>query len=627
VLFLVFYFSPFVAMPRDGGTEGGGDIATTRVAAVRPPEEIIKLDFSSTGQSKHSDGDVPVDWSQTRGRKKGAGKGEDDGPPPEPKLKKDKNFAASLRKYSRGADLERKPKAGEDVKLAGKLRQNRNRDKEAAFRLVKGEVLQTEESGYLEAEGREETRRFSQAQILEASTIGVAKKRFSFDLPFGPYHCGFTKNGQHLLTGGRKGQIALMHCDTMQIAAELQVKETIRTVQALHNHTMFAVAQKKYVYMYDGHGVEIHCIKDHRYPTHLDFLPYHYLLVAAGELADLNYRDISTGQEVSSHRTRLGPTRSMAQNPSNAVMHLGHSNGVVTMWTPSVKAPVVKVSCHSGHVTGLGVHGNYMVTAGAEGYWKIWDMRKYETLHSFKSFGHAVCDLDVSMTGVLAVGFGSHLQIWKDVFAQARPPKAYLTEEYPGKAVNSVCFRPYEDVCAVGHSGGFAGILVPGAGVANFDSFEANPFETKKQRQEREVHSLLEKLQPSSIMLDPDKIGSIDKKVVKEYLEEQEKKKKEEASTAKVKKKMRGKNKVGKRMKKKALKDGVDQRKKARQRLADEDGSDGEDGGDSEEESEGGGGGEDAPNGEAARGGGAGAKPAGVGTALGRFYGKRRRKT
>jgi len=631
-VFPCFLFRLCVAMPKDGGTEGGGGAATARAAAVQPSEDIIKLDFS-TGPFKVADGDVPVDWSRPKGGKKGdgkgkgrgKGKGKDSGPPQEPELKKDKNLAASMRKYSRGADLERKPRAGDDSKLGGKLRQQRNQDKEAAFRLAKGEVLQTEETGFIETEGREQTQKYSQAQIVEASTIGIAKKRFSFDLPYGPFDCGFTKNGQHLLAGGRKGQVAMMHCDTMQISCELQLKETIRAVQPLHNANMFAVAQKKYVYMYDGAGVEIHCIKDHKYPTHLDFLPYHYLLVVAGELASLHYRDISTGQEIAEHKTRLGPTRSMAQNPRNAVMHLGHSNGVVTMWTPTVKTPVVKVSCHGGHVTSLGVHGDYMVTAGAEGYWKIWDMRKYEPVHSFKSYGHAVSSLDVSMTGLLAVGFGSHVQVWKDAFDRERPSRPYLTEEYPGKAVSSVCFRPYEDVCAIGHSGGFAGILAPGAGMANFDTFEANPFETKKQRQEREVHSLLEKLQPDSIMLDPSRIGSIDKKVVKEYIAEQEKKAAEEkAANKKEKKKMRGKNKVGKRMKRASRKGAMDQRKKTRDRLAGEDGSDSEGG--SEEESEDDGGDDDAPEGEASTGG-AGPKPKGVGSALGRFYGKRRRKT
>jgi len=456
--------------------------------------------------------------------------------------------------------------------------------------------------------------------------MGAAQKKFFFELPYGPYSCSYTSNGQHMLAAGQKGQVALVHCDTMAIAAELQLKETVRSVKALHNHTMFAAAQKKYTYVYDNQGVELHCLKDQPYQTHLEFLPYHYLLVSAGDMADMYYRDISTGQQVAKMRTHLGPCRAMRYNPRNAVVHLGHSNGTVTMWTPTVKEPVVKMFAHAGHVTGIAVHGNHMVTSGADGAWKVWDLRNYECVHGYKCFGHVASDLDISMNGLVALGYGSHFEIWKGALAGgAKPMKPYLTEEYPGRTVTGVRFRPYEDVCGIGTSSGFGSILVPGAGYANFDSFEANPFENKKQRREKEVRSLLEKLQPDTIMMDPNRIGNVDKAVVAKYQEEVLKEKAdEEAATKKtLKKKMRGKNKAGKRAKRKNLATAKEQRGKTKDRIegeALEADSDDEEDDDAEDEAS-------TDNERGAEAKADAAKKKAAGAALGRFFGKRRRKT
>ena len=41
----------------------------------------------------------------------------------------------------------------------------------------------------------------------------------------------------------------------------LQVKETVRDVHFLHNEQFFAAAQKKYVYIYDKRGLEVHCLR------------------------------------------------------------------------------------------------------------------------------------------------------------------------------------------------------------------------------------------------------------------------------------------------------------------------------------------------------------------------------
>jgi hypothetical protein len=77
-------------------------------------------------------------------------------------------------------------------------------------------------------------------------------------------------------------------------------------------------------------------------------------------------QDTTHGAIVAQHRTRLGPCSVMRQNPHNAVLCLGHAAGSVTMWTPNITTPVVKMLCHRGAVTAVAVDptGHQLVTAG-----------------------------------------------------------------------------------------------------------------------------------------------------------------------------------------------------------------------------------------------------------------------
>ncbi|KAL0265673.1 UNVERIFIED_CONTAM: hypothetical protein PYX00_011387 [Menopon gallinae] len=55
-------------------------------------------------------------------------------------------------------------------------------------------------------------------------------------------------------------------------------------------------------------------------------------------------------------------------------------------------------------------------------------------------------------------------------------------------------FCPYEDILTTGHQQGVSNLIVPGSGDPVFDTVEDNPFETKRERQNREVKLLLEKV-------------------------------------------------------------------------------------------------------------------------------------
>ena len=71
-----------------------------------------------------------------------------------------------------------------------------------------------------------------------------------------------------------------------------------------------------------------------------------------------------------------------------------------------------------------------------------------------------------------------------------------------GKAdITDIEFCPYEDVLGVGHSDGFTSLIIPGAGEANFDALEVNPYESRKQKAETEVKMLLEKVRGQNLYL------------------------------------------------------------------------------------------------------------------------------
>ncbi|GAB0201631.1 WD repeat-containing protein 46 [Grus japonensis] len=73
------------------------------------------------------------------------------------------------------------------------------------------------------------------------------------------------------------------------------------------------------------------------------------------ETGFLQYLDVSVGKEVAALCTRGGRLAVMTQNPTNAIVHLGHSNGTVTLWSPNVSEPLVRMLCHRGALRALAV--------------------------------------------------------------------------------------------------------------------------------------------------------------------------------------------------------------------------------------------------------------------------------
>ncbi|GAA5866695.1 hypothetical protein JCM1840_002432 [Sporobolomyces johnsonii] len=417
------------------------------------------------------------------------------------------------------------PKKSKDKKLGHHLAHLSSTAKASSLHAYEHDnlLLNQDNAGLIEAENDlERTWRVTQQEIVDSSAVGVDGKQFSLTLDeFGPYAVDYTRNGRHLAIAGRKGHVGTFDWQSGRLHTELQLQETTRAIRWLHDESFFAVAQKKYVYIYDRSGLEVHQLRNHIEVNQMEFLPYHFLLATIGNPGYLKYQDTSTGQLVAEHRTKLGSCDVMAQNPHNAFIHLGHQNGTVTLWSPSVSTAQVKLLAHSSPVSSIAVDpsslGTRMVTTGIDGSVKIWDTRKWAVLNEYH-FKKTPKTTGWSQKGLLGVGWGNHISVFNDLTKPSHsarlPPPPYLTHTFPSTPVHSLKFCPFDDILGVGHARGFTSLLVPGAGEPNFDSLEADPFEGKRRRREREVHQLLDKLPMDLITLDQDVLGKVDRGVL-----------------------------------------------------------------------------------------------------------------
>eukprot|EP00301_Raphidiophrys_heterophryoidea_P023570 c7408_g1_i1.p1 GENE.c7408_g1_i1~~c7408_g1_i1.p1 ORF type:complete len:539 (-),score=140.12 c7408_g1_i1:247-1803(-) len=399
----------------------------------------------------------------------------------------------------------------DDKKLRRVLVTTSKASEKAIERAMRAEMMLASQPGFIEPENSmEKTYKVKQAEIVKSVDVQTAHKKFSLKLnSYGPYNVALSHNGRHMLLAGNKGHVASMDWVAHTLSSEIFLKETVRDVTYLHNESMYACAQRKYAYIYDSNtGAEIHCMRNHFEPTRLQFLKYHFLLASVNTGGILRYHDTSTGEHVSEINTHKGACHVMAVSPYNAIVTLGHSNGTVSLWTPNTHKALVKMLCHAGSLTDVAVHSNgvHMVTSGLDGRIKVWDVRKYATLHTYLP-SVPTHSLAISQRGVLAWTEARKVLLFKDALNsfQTHP---YLTHESES-TVERVAFVPYEDVLVVGHALGIESMLVPGAGEPNFDTREANPYQTARQRSEHEVHTLLEKLPPDTICIDPREIGSI----------------------------------------------------------------------------------------------------------------------
>eukprot|EP01125_Pyxidicula_operculata_P001117 TRINITY_DN1103_c0_g1_i1.p1 TRINITY_DN1103_c0_g1~~TRINITY_DN1103_c0_g1_i1.p1 ORF type:complete len:607 (-),score=152.73 TRINITY_DN1103_c0_g1_i1:93-1913(-) len=473
-----------------------------------------------------------------------------------------RKITQNKRKYQRGApvdidSIQHKP-------LQSKLKHEEQIIREGIESAARSEMLLTEEQGYLTVGDGRKTYEVTQEEIKESVDLVSANKIFDLELDtFGPYVFKYTPNGRFLILGGKKGHVGVIDWQKNKLLTEMHLKETVRDVTFLQNETMFAVAQKEYIGIYDKKSTELHRLTKHVHPNRLDYLPYHFLLVSVCRDRNLRYVDVSTGSHVVTIPAPSPQCHALTHNPTNGVVHLGDSIGTVSLWSPNQTKPLIKMLCHQGAIKDIQVslNGRYMATSGLDSVVKIWDLRTYQVVNEFHP-KNIVTSLSISQpNNMLAMSFGSVVEVYKQYDIpneKDKKPvdKLYLTKSFPSSTqVTRIGFCPYEDVLGISHNVGFSSMVVPGSGIANIDSYVANPFQTKKQRREQTIVDLLDKLPPESIQLDPNRIG----KIRDDHFTQLEEKQKissvaNSGKTPQIKNKMRGKNKTGRREARKQVK-------------------------------------------------------------------------
>jgi|UPI000581A214 U3 small nucleolar RNA-associated protein 7 len=449
--------------------------------------------------------------------------------------------------------------------LRHQLERHETKRLEAAVKAAEAaDILQTDQAGLLEPENdMERTTSLTQTE-LKRNYLDDDTARHIYNLDMhqsAPYGLEYDRSGRYNIMYGAAGHLAMMDCHQQSLVTEFYVQERIRDACFLHNFTLFAAAQKNHAFIYDQTGAEVHRLSDHSDPMALQFLPYHWLLASVGRAGWLKYQDTSTGALVSQHRTQLGACRVLRQNPTNAILHAGHSNGTVTLWSPAQGKYLAKLLCHKGaavHSLAVDPTGQVMVTGGADRRIRIWDLRMYKETISYFVRGGVPTSIDISQRGLLAVGHAGQTTIWNADALHRKTQDPYMHHSMPRCGpVETVRFRPFEDVLGIGHSRGVSSIVVPGAGEPSVDTSEynTNPHQDAKQRKEAEVRALLDKLQPEMIALDPDQVGGIEESDPHKRLERlqdlQEEANHNKKAPKKEKSKKRGRSKIQTKLRRK----------------------------------------------------------------------------
>ena len=180
--------------------------------------------------------------------------------------------------------------------------------------------------------------------------------------------------------------------------------------------------------MYTKEGTEMHILS----MANMDRLGFakHMLLAATSSVySTMQYIDVSTGEALGGKPPSVvkNPTTCLRANPANGVVTTCDLRGVVKMWSPTIADPLVQLKAHNGSIHDIAFHqnGRFFVTLGGDHKLKVWDCRKLRTLEEF-AVTYAFQTLDISVSGLVALGGDTNIQIWKDMFTANKPSSSFM---------------------------------------------------------------------------------------------------------------------------------------------------------------------------------------------------------
>ncbi|KAM0676842.1 putative U3 small nucleolar RNA-associated protein 7 [Binucleata daphniae] len=386
----------------------------------------------------------------------------------------------------------------------------KEKTKKAQFDFNRLEILNTAETGYIEYESDDCDKIVDQDVLKSHLSVVNQEKGYDIKLKRGKYTVKTDQTGRYTLISELAGNVAMYDMKTKKLFYEINVNEHINDIIFLHNELFSAVAQKKYVYVYDSQGREIHCCRKIKNIKEMQFLDYHFLLTALSYNNMLTYLDTSIGKIVAEINTQTNVS-CMNKNQSNALISVGNENGTVGLFSPNQKECLMKILCHKSKVKNIEIsrEGEHMITCGNDNQIKIWDIRNnFEPLNTINTQKNYE-SIRISQMNTLALAYKNKVVFWKDYLKKNDETKlTYLHTKLDNTVINNIEFVPYEDIMSVGHTYGVSNLIVPGSGDPVFYSNEYSPFRTKKQRQRGEIQKLLQKI-PYQLINQDTNIGDV----------------------------------------------------------------------------------------------------------------------